>query len=149
MKGARAGSTISQLSPHHCSSGQPCWDIFLVIPASSSWLHGELGLLALCRPGCSRGGPTEQCQARQDQPKSECWQGCHGYCDSQPRELRALQGTAKPFLGCSAQPMQTAKLLAWTWTGAGKSHSLHLKFYCEIRLCLDMQGLAQAEVCIL
>lgn len=81
--------------------------------------------------------------------RSHTAMSCHGYCDSQPSQLRARQGSAKPFLGCSAQPMQTAKLLARTWTGAGKSHALHLKFYCEIRLCLDMQGLAQAEVCIL
>lgn len=58
---------------------------------------------------------------------------------------RAVQ---EPFLGSLAQPMPLAKLLAGTWTGAAKSHSLHLEFYCEIKLCLDLQSLAQAVVCI-
>lgn len=82
-------------------------------------------------------------------PKVSAGRAALAIVTASPKELHALQGSAKPFLGCSVQLMQTAKLLAWTWTGAGKSHSLHLKFYCEIRLCLDMQGLAQAEVCIL
>lgn len=56
---------------------------------------------------------------------------------------RALYGAARePFLGCSVQPTELARLLAWTWAGDGKGRSLHLRSCCEIKLCLDTQSLA-------
>lgn len=57
-------------------------------------------------------GPAQLSQPGQHQPR-ERWQGCCGRRDSQPGELRALQGRARAISGLLSTAHAASKALGW------------------------------------